>query len=349
VPKAKAKSPLEDAPRERMPRKLDAMLAKPGEVPESDPGRWWAYEVKWDGIRALGYASRGKWSMLSRRQEDVTARYPELGGIARALGDHAAVVDGEVVALDKEGRPRFQLIQSRMGLSSPAAVKARMQQQPVDYVIFDLLHLDGHDVRDLPYLERRELLEGLKLDGERWRVPRYRLDGGADLLEAARRQGLEGIVSKRTDSLYRPGKRTGEWIKTRVWKRQEFVIGGYIPGEGSRAKRVGSVLVGYYDRRRSELRKDQSQKLHFAGGVGSGLKESDLAFLTAELRKRKRRESPFDIGQPAGPKARFAVWCKPELVCEVSWTEWTNEGTLRQPAFKGMRDDKDPREVVKEF
>jgi bifunctional non-homologous end joining protein LigD len=324
------------------------MLAKPGSVPESDADEW-AYEIKWDGIRALGFADRGGWSMLSRRQEDVSARYPELEPIAEALADHAAVVDGEVVALDSEGRPRFQLIQSRMGLTSPAAVKAKLAKQPVDYVIFDLLHLDGESVRDLPYIERRKLLEGLGLDGPRWRVPRHRHGGGADLLEAARRQGLEGIVSKRCDSPYRPGKRTGEWIKTRVWRRQEFVIGGYIPGEGRRAKRVGSLLVGYYDKRRSELRRGQKQVLHFAGGVGSGLKEDDLDFLTRELRKREQPDSPFEVGAPTGPKARFSVWCKPELFCEVSWTEWTNQGTLRQPAFKGMRDDKDPHEVVKEF
>lgn len=348
MPKAKAGSPLEQAPKERMPSRIEAMLAKPGTIPESDSEEW-AYEIKWDGVRVLGYANRGRWRMLSRRQEEVTARYPELEPIAAAIGDHAAVLDGEVVALDKQGRPRFQLIQSRMGLASAAAVKARMKEQPVDYVIFDLLHLDGHRVRDLPYLERRELLEDLGLEGPRWRVPAHRLHGGPDLLEAARRQGLEGIVAKRTDSPYRPGKRTSEWIKTRVWRRQEFVIGGYIPGEGSRAKRVGSLLVGYYDKRASEIRKGTAQTLHFAGGVGSGLKESDLDFLTRELHKRERPDSPFDVGAPAGPKARFAVWCQPELVCEVSWTEWTNEGTLRQPAFKGMRDDKDPREVVKEF
>jgi bifunctional non-homologous end joining protein LigD len=336
------------AHKERFPSRIEPMLAKPGEVPEADSEEW-AFEIKWDGIRALGYARRGDWTMLSRRQEDVTARYPELADIAEALADHAAVVDGEVVALDADGRPRFQLIQSRMGLTSPAAVKAKMNRQPVDYVIFDVLHLDGESTRELPYSGRRELLEGLGLDGPRWRVPRYRLDGGADLLEAARRQGLEGVVSKRVDSPYRPGRRTGEWVKTRVWKRQEFVIGGYIPGEGSRAKRVGSLLVGYYDRRSSELGKGEKQCLHFAGGVGSGLKESDLVFLTKELRKRERPDSPFDAGAPSGPKARFAVWCEPELVCEVSWTEWTNQGTLRQPAFKGMRDDKDPHEVVKEY
>ena len=348
MPTANPKSLLGRAPKERLPGQIDPMLAKPGEVPESDSDEW-AYEIKWDGVRVLGYANHGKWRMLSRRQEEVTARYPELEGIAEAIGDRAAILDGEVVALDNDGRPRFQLIQSRMGLASAAAVKARMKEQPVDYVIFDLLHLDGRRVRELPYIQRRELLEGLGLDAPRWRTPRYRLDGGADLLEAARRQGLEGIVSKRTQSPYRPGKRTGEWIKTRLWRRQEFAIGGYIPGEGSRAKRVGSVLVGYYDKRASELRKGKTQTLHFAGGVGSGLKESDVDFLTRELHKRERPDSPFDLGAPAGPKARFAVWCEPALVCEVSWTEWTNEGTLRQPAFKGMRDDKDPREVVKEF
>jgi bifunctional non-homologous end joining protein LigD len=344
VAKQRAKAQIDDAPREKMPKRLDPMLAKPGEVPESDgDGDSWAYEIKWDGVRVLGYADRGKWCMLSRRLEDVSARYPELEGIAEALSDHSAILDGEVVALDQEGRPRFQLIQSRMGLTSPAMIKSRVKQQPVDYVIFDLLHLDGRSVRDLPYLERRDLLDGLGLDGPRWRTPRYRHGGGADLLEAARRQGLEGIVAKRADSPYRPGKRTGEWIKTRVWRRQEFVIGGYIPGEGRRSKRVGSLLVGYYDER------GEGQRLRFAGGVGSGLKEDDLDFLTRELGKRERPASPFDVGKPTGPRAKLAVWCEPELVCEVSWTEWTNEGTLRQPAFKGMRDDKDPREVVKEF
>src|SRR5215210_9379458 len=266
-----------------MPSRLDPMLAKPGEVPESDADDW-AYEIKWDGIRALGYTDRGRWCMLSRRLEDVSARYPELEPIAEALEGHSAILDGEVVALDEEGRPRFQLIQSRMGLTSPGVIKARANQQPVDYVIFDLLHLDGRCVRELPYAQRRVLLEGLGLDGPRWRTPRYRHGGGPDLLEAARRQGLEGIVAKRCDSPYRPGKRGGEWIKARVWQRQEFVIGGWIPGEGRRANRVGSLLVGHYDARADEAeRRGEPQRLVYAGGVGSGLKEADLDRLTKEL------------------------------------------------------------------
>jgi bifunctional non-homologous end joining protein LigD len=346
--RTKNASVLDTAPTEEMPSRLEPMLAKPGRIPESDSDQW-AYEIKWDGIRALGYANHGGWCMLSRRLEDVTARYPELAPIGEALTDRAAILDGEVVALDPDGRPRFQLIQSRMGLTSPSAIKARAAQTPVDYVIFDLLHLDGHSVRELPYVRRRELLEELGLEGPRWRTPRHRHGGGASLLEAARRQGLEGIVAKRRDSPYRSGRRSSEWIKERVWRTQEFVIGGYIPGEGGRADRVGSLLVGYYDRRASELGKGESQTLHFAGGVGSGLREDQIEFLTRELGQLERHDSPFDVGAPSGPKARYAVWCEPELVCEVNWTEWTDEGTLRQPAFKGLRDDKDPREVVREM
>jgi bifunctional non-homologous end joining protein LigD len=343
MPETRHESILEQAPGEEMPGRLEPMLAKNGRIPDSDE---WAYEIKWDGIRALAYADHGRWSMRSRRLEDVTARYPELAPLVEALAGRAAILDGEVVALDADGRPRFQRIQSRMGLTSSAAIKARATQTPVDYVIFDLLHLDGHRVRDLPYVERRELLDELGLEGPRWRAPRYRRGGGAGLLEAARRQGLEGIIAKRADSPYRTGRRSSEWIKERVWRTQEFVVGGYIPGEGHRSNRVGSLLVGYYDRRASE---GESQTLRFAGAVGSGVTEDLIDLLTRELRKRERTGSPFDVGAPTGPKARTAVWCEPELVCEVSWTEWTDEGTLRQPAFKGMRDDKDPREVVREM
>jgi bifunctional non-homologous end joining protein LigD len=343
---AKSKGLADLAPAEKLPRRLEPMLARMGPLPTDDER--WAFEIKWDGVRVVAYSDHGDWFMQSRRLEEVTARYPELAGIGEQLSGHAAVLDGEVVALDPEGRPSFQLIQRRMGLTSAAAIKVRMRETPVDYMIFDLLHLDGHRVRDLPYPERRELLSSLELEGPRWHTPRHHLGGGEDLFEAARRQGLEGVVAKRLDSPYRLGKRTGEWIKARVWRRQEFVIGGHIPGEGKRADRVGSLLVGYYDKRASELRKGEAQRLIYAGGVGSGLKEEDLDFLTRELKKKARSDSPFDGRAPRGPKAKLARWCEPKLVCEVSWTEWTNEGTLRQPAFKGMRDDKDPREVVRE-
>jgi bifunctional non-homologous end joining protein LigD len=322
------------------------MLARMAPLPQPDDD--WAFEIKWDGVRALGAVAENGWTMWSRRGEDVSPRYPELGALGEALPGRSAVLDGEIVALDPDGSPSFQLLQRRMGLTSEATIRRRVPETPVDYMIFDLLHLDGRSTRELPYPERRRLLESLELDGARWHTPRSHVGGGANLFEAAKRQGLEGVVGKRLDSPYRPGKRTGEWIKQRVWRRQEFVIGGYIPGEGSRKDRVGSLLVGYYDERGSELAKGERQRLVFAGGVGSGLKQSDLDFLTRELNRRRRDDSPFEVGEPRGPKARFAIFCEPELVCEVSWTQWTDEGTLRQPAFKGMRDDKDPREVVRE-
>ncbi len=321
---------------EPFPKRLDPMLAKVGALPEGDE---WAYEIKWDGIRALAFANRGSWSMRSRRDEDISARYPELEGIAEQLAGRAAVLDGEVVAFTDDGRPSFQLVQRRMGLSDPGVIARRRRETPVTFVVFDLLHLDGGSTRELPYDERRRLLESLGLDGPSWQTPASHAGPGADLLEATRERGLEGVVAKRRNSPYRPGKRSGEWVKVRNWKRQEFVIGGHIPGEGKRAERVGSLLVGYWEK----------GKLVFAGGVGSGLKEADLDFLTGELAKRRRPDSPFDVGAPSGPKAKLAVWCEPELVCEVAWTEWTQQGTLRQPAFKTMRSDKDPREVVREL
>lgn len=322
------------------------MLAKMAPLPE---GEEWAYEIKWDGVRALGYAGGGDWRMTNRRGDQIAARYPELAPIATRLGKRRAVLDGEVVAFDAQGKPSFQLIQRRMGLTAPGSVQQRLTDTPVSFIVFDLLHLDGESTRELPYPQRRELLAGLELDGESWQTPPSHGGRGADLFEAARRQGLEGVVAKRLDSPYRPGKRSGEWVKARVWRRQEFVIGGWIPGQGSRSGRVGSLLVGYWDQRPEEAKASgEPQRLIYAGGVGSGLKESDLDLLTHELKARERAERPFDVGAPAGARLRSARWAEPELVCEVSWTEWTQEGTLRQPSFKGMRDETDARDVVRE-
>jgi bifunctional non-homologous end joining protein LigD len=313
------------------------MLAKMGAIPEGDE---WAYEIKWDGVRALGYAEDGSWRMTNRRGDQIADRYPELQPLGEALAGRSAVLDGEVVALGEDGTPSFQLIQRRMGPASPQSVAQRVAHTPVHYFAFDLLHLDGESTRDLPYVERRALLDGLDLNGGCWQAPRSHDGPGADLFEAAGRQGLEGVVAKRRESPYRPGKRSGEWVKARVWKRQEFVIGGHIPGEGRREAVVGSLLVGYHD---------PEGKLTYAGRVGSGLNAEHLSYYTAELAKRRRPDTPFDIGGPTGPKAKLAVFCEPELVCEVAWSEWTNQGTLRQPSFKGVRDDKDPRDVVREM
>jgi bifunctional non-homologous end joining protein LigD len=233
-----------------------------------------------------------------------------------------------------------------MGLTSQLSIQRRAPQTPVTYVAFDLLYLDDRPTLELPYAERRHLLEQLELDGPHWQTPSHHVGQGQALLDAARGRGLEGVVAKRLDSPYRPGKRTGEWIKVRNWRQQEFVIGGWMPGEGGRSGRMGSLLVGYYDSTPAESRNlERPPLLVYAGGVGSGFTNDEIDRLTRMLTARSREETPFDVGAPKRPGARF---CDPDLVCEVQFSEWTHEDTLRQPSYKGLRDDKDPRDVVRE-
>ncbi|MGH2992843.1 MAG: non-homologous end-joining DNA ligase [Solirubrobacterales bacterium] len=325
-------------------RPLRPMLAREATRPPQDDG--WGFEIKWDGVRALAHSGPDGFRIESRRGEDITARYPELAGLGEALGGRSAVLDGEVVAFDDEGRPSFQRLQLRMGLTSALTIQRRVPQTPVTYMIFDLLHIDDTSTLELPYEERRRLLAELGLDGPHWQTPSHHLGEGQALLEAARVRGLEGVVAKRLDSPYRPGGRTGEWIKVRNWRRQEFVIGGWMPGEGGRGGRVGSLLVGYYDSTPDEARGlERPPLLIHSGGVGSGFSNDEIDRLTRMLSARSRETTPFDVGAPKRPGARF---CEPELVCEVKFTEWTHEGTLRQPVYQGLRDDKDAREVVRE-
>jgi bifunctional non-homologous end joining protein LigD len=324
---------------------LRPMLAREADAPPHDGG--WAFEIKWDGVRALaGSEGDGGLRIESRRGDDISARYPELAGLGEALAPHRAVLDGEIVAFDEAGRPSFQRLQLRMGLTDAISIQRRAPRTPVTYVAFDLLELDAESTLELPYRERRKLLEGLELDGASWQTPSYHVGEGEALLELARSRGLEGVVAKRLDSPYRPGRRTGDWIKVRNWRRQEVVIGGWMPGEGMRSGWVGSLLVGYYDSTPAEARElDRPPLLVYAGGVGSGFTNDEIDRLTRLLTERARDDSPFDVGAPKRTGARF---CEPDLVCEARFTEWTNEGTLRQPVYLGLRDDKDPREVVRE-
>ena len=317
------------------------------EAPQPPDGGGWAFEIKWDGVRALAHADgAGGLRIESRRGEDITARYPELAGLAEALAGHQAILDGEIVAFDENGRPSFQRLQLRMGLTSPMSIQRRSRACPVTYEVFDLLELDGELTLDLPYEERRRLLQGLALDGPSWQTPRHRVGDGEALLAAARERGLEGVVAKRLDSPYRPGRRSGEWVKVRNWRRQEFVIGGWMPGEGGRSGRMGSLLVGYWDSTPAEARElERPPLLVYAGGVGSGFTDDEIERLTRMLTARTRDETPFDVGKPKRAGPRF---CDPDLVCEVQFSEWTHEGTLRQPSYKGLREDKDAREVVRE-
>jgi bifunctional non-homologous end joining protein LigD len=343
------------APREQMPRDLEPMLARPAKALPSGDG--WAYEIKWDGIRALTYVDAGALRIAARRGADHTPRYPELAAIVDALKGREAVLDGEIVAFDESGRPSFQLLQRRMGLSNEATIRVRAVETPATYVAFDLVWLDGRSLLAEPYLTRRELLAGLGFDGPNWQAPAHHLGDGDRLWDAIREQGLEGVVAKRVDSPYRPGQRSGDWLKVRYRRGQELVIGGWMPGEGSRGGRVGSLLVGYWDATPEEAaRLGRPQRLVYAGGVGTGFTQEMLDRLTELLKPLERADSPFELGedpvvkyaQRARDRGAGPVWVEPRLVCEVEFTEWTREGTLRQSAFKGLRDDKDPREVVRE-
>ncbi|MDX6633711.1 MAG: bifunctional non-ous end joining protein LigD, partial [Solirubrobacterales bacterium] len=263
-----------------MPEHVRPMLARLGQLPEGDDSDW-GFEIKWDGVRALAYFQKGKASFESRSLERISHRYPELRGLAEALAPHDCLLDGEIVALDEDGRPSFQLLQSRMGVSSTETIARRAAESPVTYMAFDLLHLDGKSTMPLPYSERRELLAGLDLDGPNWQAPRHHVGEGRALLEIARRQSLEGIVGKLLASPYRAGSRSGEWIKIRNRPRQEFVIGGWTPGEGSRRGSFGALLLGYFDASREEAeRRGEPQRFLFAGGVGTGFTDRELARLT---------------------------------------------------------------------
>ena len=304
--------------REPLPEQVRPMLATLGELPASDEG--WAYELKWDGVRALCRLEPARLRLRSRNGADITERYPELRGLAD--GSLTALLDGEIVALEPDGRPSFERLQRRMHLASEAAIRRAAQEIPVTYVIFDVLHLEGRPTMDLPYDERRKLLEGLGLEGPHWRTPANQIGHGRELLELTRKMGLEGIVAKRRDSRYEPGRRSAAWRKIKNVQRGEFVIGGWVPGSGSRSGRIGALLVGYRE----------DGKLRYAGKVGTGFTEQALGELEQRLEPLRRKTSPFDGRRP--PKG--SVFVEPRLVARVEFREWTRSRTLRAPSFKGL-------------
>ena len=235
-----------DPEREPMPKQLRPMLATLStSLPRDEEA--WAYEIKWDGVRAIAYSEGGHLRLESRTLREITSHYPELRAIGPALGSTDAVLDGEVVAFDDAGRPSFERLQSRMNLASEAAVRRRMADIPVTYLIFDLLYLDGRSLVDLPYAERREQLDALKLEGPSWQTPRSHRGEGKALLDLTRERDLEGLVAKRLDSRYLPGRRSRAWLKVKNTRSQELVIGGWLPGQGSREGTIGAVLVGYHE------------------------------------------------------------------------------------------------------
>jgi bifunctional non-homologous end joining protein LigD len=318
------------AARDPFPESVVPMLAKLARLPAKDDG--WAVEVKWDGVRAIAYCRPGRLELQSRNLNDVTSQYPEVRRLARQLGSRDAVLDGELVAFDDQGRPSFERLQQRIHQTSESVVRRRMQSHPVTYVIFDLLYLEGRNLMAEPYTRRRELLEGLGLEGESWQTPGYSIDHARELLAASAEQKLEGIVLKRLDSRYAPGKRTGAWLKVKNLGRQEFVIGGWQEGEGRRRNRLGAILLGYFD---------ESGVLQYAGKVGTGFSDRDLDELMERLRPLARKSNPF-----AGRKGpRNAHFVEPRLVAEIEFRELTAEGMVRHGSFKGLREDKAAAEV----
>jgi bifunctional non-homologous end joining protein LigD len=323
------------ADREPLPKKLTPMLATAAS--ELPPGSGWAYELKWDGARALLFVQEGKVRALSRNGRDVTASYPELHPLGEQAGARELLLDGEIVAFDEHGRPSFARLQRRMHVTDTARARRLAKDFPVTYLAFDLLHLDGRPLLSEPYRERRRLLEELELSGPAWQVPDYFGEEGEAVLKASKALGLEGVVCKRLDSRYLPGKRSSDWLKVKHSRTQEVVVGGWRQGQGRRAGTIGSLLVGV----------NREEGLAYVGRVGSGFDEAALGELSKRLAKLERKISPF-AGELPRAETGDAHWVSPELVGEVSYTEWTPDERLRHPVWRGLRPDKSPEEVWRE-
>lgn len=301
---------------------LAPMLATHGSVAKLKAGQW-AFEGKWDGYRLLVDADHGALELRSRSGRDVTREYPQLQALAADLADHHVILDGEAVALDEAGVPNFGLMQNR----------ARSTR--VEFWAFDVLSLDGRSLLRAKYSDRRRILETLA-DAGGLIVP-DRLDGdGPEALELARERRWEGVVAKKLDSTYQPGGRSSSWIKDKIWRTQEVVIGGWRAGEGGRSSGIGALLLGV---------PEPEGGLQFAGRVGTGFTEKDLASLKKTLAPLHTDESPF-TKRLTGPDAKGVTFVRPELVGEVRYSERTSDGRLRQPSWRGLRDDKSPDEVV---
>ncbi len=318
------------------PQRVSPMLATPGALPPAAQDRQWAFEMKWDGVRAICEVDGGRITLWSRNDRDITVSYPELRDLGAQLGTTQAVLDGEIAVLDAHERSSFSRLQRRMHIASATEARRLADQDPVVYLIFDLLHLDGRSLLELPYSDRRQLLDGLELEGAHWRTPSVLRGGGAAAVRASRRQGQEGVIAKRRSSRYRPGRRSPDWVKIKNIRTQEVVVGGWRPGQGRRAGTIGSLLLG--------LPGDDG--LCYVGNVGTGFTEETLADLMTRLRKLTRRTSPFT--EVPNVVAREAQWVTPRLVGEVRFTEWTGDGRLRHPSWRGLRPDKAVGDVRRE-
>jgi len=317
-----------------MPTEIHPMLATTVEKPFDSQD--WLFEIKWDGYRAVAFIENGKVRLVSRNQNELTARYPELKDLAKSVKAKTAILDGEVVALDEQGRPSFSLMQQRTGFRPGGRRGPANADVPVLYYAFDLLYLDGYDLRRLPLEERKKKLAAILSTGDSLRYSDHYQKQGLALFEMARERGLEGILAKKRDSIYQE-RRSSEWLKIKIRHRVECVIGGYTQPEGSRVH-FGSIVLGLYDK--------QGRLIH-VGQAGSGFNQKSLAEIWKMLQKRETKQKPFYGDVEA---LRKVTWVKPELVAEIEYAEWTEGASggsgpkLRAPVFLGLRDDKDPKE-----
>ena len=314
---------LANAEKGPMPRTLEPMKAQLVDAAFDDDR--WLFEVKWDGIRLVSFIDNGKVSLQTRAGRIVDDEYPQLQAVSRLVNAKQAVLDGEIVALDEEGRPSFQLLQNR-----------GKEPHPMQYVVFDIVYLDGQRLFRVPLEDRKRLLRDIVRDSDLLKYSEHVLGEGKAFFKAAQQKQLEGIVAKLRDSPYQPGMRSSAWLKIKAVRQQEVVIGGFTEPRGGR-RHFGALIVGVYE----------DGKFVYAGHVGGGFDERSLESLAKIMKPLTVKTSPFSGEPPRGNEK--PTWVRPKLVAEVKFAEWTRDGVMRQPVFLGLRDDVDPREVRREL
>jgi len=320
---------------DNLPAAIEPMLAVSANLPD-DPANW-AFEYKWDGVRCMSFWNGRELRLLSRNHKIITQRYPELEPFGRALGKRPIILDGEIIALDAAGHPSFGELQQRMHVDHPTPELIR--RTPIWYVVFDVLYARNRLLLERAYNERREILESTLIAGDNWHISPSHVGQGKAMLESARKNCMEGVVAKLLTSAYLPGRRSPAWRKVKIVFGQEFVIGGWIPEKGDRLDRVGALLLGYYQRGAGG-----KDVLRYAGRVGTGFDASTHATLISSLAPLTRSENSFVDPFPRGG----AIFVKPALVAEVEYRRWPEKGLLQQASFKGLRDDKPARKIVRE-
>lgn len=312
----------ERALKKKMPLTIKPMLATLVQDPFNDPS--WLFEIKWDGYRALAKIDTGIVHIYSRNNLEFNKKFPP---IVKALASikRNVVLDGEIVVVNPKGKSDFQLLQNFQ----------RTGEGNIVYYVFDILYLDGYDLTNLPLLERKDILKHLLPSSDKIRFGDHIIAKGKEFFNLAKKNDLEGIIAKRLDSKYQMNKRSKDWLKIKIHLQQEAIICGFTEPRGSR-QNFGALILGVY----------KNNKLQYIGHAGSGFDEAMLAEVMQKLKPLITKKSPF----PDEPKTNMpATWVKPKLVCEVSFAEWTDDGSMRQPIFIGLREDKNPKDVKREL